>query len=241
MLAASQQDLLGAQRRIIEHYVHLERLERGQVASWDGGLVGVEPIRDPEELRRTARELAAESGEGCRSIHAELDALVQLGGEQPLRPTSGRILCARALLEEHSYREAAERSGPRHRVLPAAPVSLLLTNGRALLPAVGPEHEQHALLIRHPALIGVLTHWFDALWRQALPLRTGRGPVTDGPSDLQRQILQLAAAGLKDDSIARSLGRSTRWVRRQFEVLEEQLGATNRITLGIAAARRHWI
>ncbi|WP_410810281.1 helix-turn-helix transcriptional regulator [Micromonospora sp. 067-2] len=241
LLAASQQQLLVTQRRIIEHHVLLERLERGHVTDWDGASVGVEPVSDPDELRRMARDLVAEAGEGCRSIHAELDVLARVNGELPVRPPSGRTLCARTLLEDHSYREVAEHSGARLRVLPAAPLSLLLANGRALLPARGPDHEQHGLLIRHPALIELLIHWFDALWRQALPLRTGPRPMTDGPSDLQLQILRLAALGMKDESIARSLGRSTRWVRRQFEILEERLGATNRITLGIAAVRRSWI
>jgi DNA-binding NarL/FixJ family response regulator len=58
---------------------------------------------------------------------------------------------------------------------------------------------------------------------------------------VQLEILRLAAAGLKDDAIARALGRSSRWVRRHFEALEERLGATNRLTLGIAAARRGWV
>jgi DNA-binding NarL/FixJ family response regulator len=70
---------------------------------------------------------------------------------------------------------------------------------------------------------------------------TGVPAPDDAPAPVQLEILRLAGMGLKDDAIARSLGRSSRWVRRHFEVLEEMLGATNRLTLGIAAARRGWV
>ncbi|MFG2054009.1 hypothetical protein ACGFI9_08235 [Micromonospora sp. NPDC048930] len=112
-------------------------------------------------------------------------------------------------------------------------MQLTVADGAALVGLASTRGE--AVLVRSPALVDALVDYFELLWRRAVPVEPLAG---GGPSNVQLQVLRLAAAGLKDEAIGRSLGRSTRWVRRHMESLEDLLGATNRLTLGIAAARQ---
>ncbi|MQA79122.1 MAG: HTH domain-containing protein [Streptosporangiales bacterium] len=54
-------------------------------------------------------------------------------------------------------------------------------------------------------------------------------------------MLELLGAGLKDDAIARTLGVSSRTVRRRVAELEDRFGAANRIQLVARAAVHGWI
>ena len=92
------------------------------------------------------------------------------------------------------------------------------------------------MLVRSPVLVSMLADYFELLWSRATPL-DGGGVLTG----VQRRILRLAAVGFKDEAIARNLGLSSRSVRRHMEKLATRSGASNRLTLGIAAARLGWV
>ncbi|MBQ1072609.1 hypothetical protein KBX06_05420 [Micromonospora sp. C31] len=239
LLAASQQQLLFAQRRVIEHTLHLERLEQHAA---DSAPTGVSVVETRDEFLGLARRVADGTGGDQRVVHAAPSLLSHvLRADRPGR----RTVHVTDLLADPEHREAAERAGTHHRVATSAPVSLLLVAGSALVPLSRPDPGPAGLLVRQPDLLGVLAHYADTLWRQARPLTTDRPGAAsrtgDGPSELQLRILRMAAVGVKDESIARTLGRSTRWVRRHFELLEELSDASNRMTLGIAAVRRGWL
>lgn len=240
VLADSARELMRTQSRLTDHYSRLQRLAHRDAARSDDRPDGVEVVPSPERFRELARRLL-DTGTG--------EALLLLDESAPgLSPPCttarpARMICARSLLTDPERREQVEAVARGHdvRVLPALPASLLVVDGTALL-ALPPTGQRRQLLLVHsPALVALLTQHVAALWRQAVPL--GGGPLagSDTPTPVQLQILRLAATGLKDEAIARSLGRSVRWVRRHFEVLEERLSATNRLTLGIAVARRGWI
>ena len=97
-----------------------------------------------------------------------------------------------------------------------------------------------ALLIRSPRLVAVFRLFFELVWETATPW--GDVPdADDAKSGLRRRILTAAAAGMKDDPIARHCGVSPRPVRRYFAELEADLGAGNRFAAGVAAVRRGWL
>ncbi|MBB5960085.1 DNA-binding CsgD family transcriptional regulator [Saccharothrix tamanrassetensis] len=98
-----------------------------------------------------------------------------------------------------------------------------------------------ALVVRTPVLSSLLADYFEHLWDRAVPLADDGVRPAGGLTAVQRRILRLAAEGFKDDSIARVLGLSSRSVRRHMEKLAARAGASNRLTLGAAAARLGWI
>lgn len=242
VLAESARELSRAQDRLTDHYTRLQRLAHQDAARSDDRPDGIEVIPDRDRFRDLARRLLDSDTRQARIL---LD-----GSDPDLFPPATtrrpvRMICARALLADPERRERVERAldaGHEVRVLPALPASVLTVAGTALLALPPTDQRRQFLLVRTPALVALLTEDVEARWRHASRLGDGPGvDAADAPSPVQLQILRLAAAGLKDESIARSLGRSVRWVRRHFEVLEERLSATNRLTLGIAVARRGWI
>ncbi|MFY1658959.1 helix-turn-helix transcriptional regulator [Micromonospora sp. WMMD1274] len=242
-IAASQQDLRRAQRQLTEAHADLEGWTHRLVREAGAG-VPAETVPDATEFHRLSARLCARDGTGCRLLHGGTTGAQ--AHEHPVpRPgdTAHRSVLARARLEQPAFRQAVEeaaRSTHRHRVLPHLTITLQLADGVTLLSLPQPDGPS-GLLLRHPELVRLATQFFEAAWIDGLPMEARESTGDDRPSEVQLQILRLAAVGAKDDSIARSLGRSTRWVRRHFELLEEQLGATNRMSLGIAAVRRGWI
>lgn len=106
---------------------------------------------------------------------------------------------------------------------------------------------QMRLLVSSSPLVTALSHLFDSLWDRAIPVhealnqraasRQGHIPM----HELDRQILALMAAGVKDAGIARQLGIGLRTVRRRIGMLMEQLDAETRYQAGLQAARRGWM
>ncbi|MEU1965377.1 hypothetical protein ABZ541_15540 [Micromonospora sediminicola] len=242
-IAASQHDLDRAQRQLTEAGAELARWTN-RATREAGTTLLVDGVPDAGEFRRLSARLCARDTEGCRLLHGD-----RFGREPHAHPLPSpgdaghRSVVGQARLEDPAYRQAAEeavRSAHRVRVLPRLGTTMQLADGVALFSLQQPAGPA-GLLMRHPELVALGAQLFEAAWADALPLGARRSTGDDRPSEVQLQILRLAAVGAKDDTIARSLGRSTRWVRRHFELLEEQLGATNRMTLGIAAVRRGWI
>jgi hypothetical protein len=242
VLADSARELMRAQDRLTDQYTRLQRIAHQDAARSDDRPDGIEVVPEPDRFRDLAQRLLGSSTQEALIL---LDETAPDLFPPPTTPHPVRMICARPLLVEPERRERIEAllaAGHGVRVLPALPASLLALDGTALLALPPTDQRRQLLLVRSPALVALLAQHVEARWRQAVPLADGPAADTDDtPSPVQLQILRLAAAGLKDESIARSLGRSVRWVRRHFEVLEERLSATNRLTLGIAVARRGWI
>lgn len=85
------------------------------------------------------------------------------------------------------------------------------------------------LLVRQPVFAEALRSYFESLWARAQPITGGREPW--------EPILKLLDQGLTDDDVADELGLSTRTVRRRISEAMDELGATNRFTLGRTWAR----
>lgn len=138
--------------------------------------------------------------------------------------------------------EPAIARGEQARVVPEAPVKLILSDGRrALLPLQSDPTMVESVIAVHPsALLDALGALFEVLWRTAAPLptsETGAAAVEAiSPEDLR--LIGLLTAGLPDQVIARQLGLSYRTFQRRLGALIELLGARTRFQAGLQAAFR---
>ncbi|WP_329551584.1 helix-turn-helix transcriptional regulator [Streptomyces sp. NBC_00696] len=95
-----------------------------------------------------------------------------------------------------------------------------------------------AVAVREPTIVGYLHAIFEQQWIRATPFSDA---AQDGlelvAKEIHQTIVDLLAAGLKDESIARRLGMSLRTARRHIADIMEELGADSRFQAGVLAAR----
>ncbi|MBP2323417.1 DNA-binding NarL/FixJ family response regulator/predicted DNA-binding transcriptional regulator [Kibdelosporangium banguiense] len=136
--------------------------------------------------------------------------------------------------------EPAIAMGEQARVLPEAPVKLILSDRRlALLPLQSNPTMVDSVVAVHPsAILDALSALFEALWRTALPIPAdSTRPV--GASSLtpeDARLITLLTAGLPDQAVARQLGLSYRTFQRRLGALIEFLGVRTRFQAGLQAA-----
>ncbi|AUG80373.1 hypothetical protein CFP65_5679 [Kitasatospora sp. MMS16-BH015] len=134
--------------------------------------------------------------------------------------------------------------GEEARVRPVLPMKMMMADDRmAIIPiSVGDAVLDAAYVIHPSALLQALDGLFEAEWERAVPLQAAiGGTVEQGPEADHRKLLGLLAAGLTDESIARSLGWSARTTQRRLQTLMRELGATTRFQAGMAARERGWL
>lgn len=159
-----------------------------------------------------------------------------------------RVIYSRAALEYPGRAEDLEQwaeSGEVGRVLPDVPMKLdIVDDTAALVPFDMYDPGMEAALVIHSSpLLEALRTLFELLWERAIPLQltdSASEPAEPRPSDDDRQILALMAAGLKDEAMARQLGVTVRTVRRRVSALMRSLDAETRYQAGLQAARRGW-
>lgn len=193
------------------------RFDRLQRAAWHEVLVLDRPpyAQEPAEPNQAELEMLAR-GVRVRGLYAP-EALEVPGAYEMF----GQTIAA----------------GEEARVHPDIPLKLAIADGTtAILPFSGDEREMvdSAFVIHAGNLLDALVRLFELLWAGAIPL-----PGQDAPAetDLDRQLLTLMAAGLKDDAAARQLGISVRTLNRRVSDLMQRLGARTRFQAGLQAAR----
>ncbi|MGC5341405.1 helix-turn-helix domain-containing protein [Streptomyces sp. DT171] len=134
----------------------------------------------------------------------------------------------------------------RIRSVDRLPTELVVADGRlAMVPMTGHGTEPAALVVHASGLLESLTGLFEAVWREAMPLRLGgsgwerEGPAGPDPTDLE--ILSLLLAGLTDASVAKQLELGLRTVQRRVKGLMELAGVSTRLQLGWHAYERGWV
>jgi hypothetical protein len=141
---------------------------------------------------------------------------------------------------------AALDRGERVRVVDQVPTKLVIADRTtAMVPLTRRRSEPSALVVHASGLLESLLGLFEAVWRQAMPVRLdGTGApeeVLDGPDGTDLQILSLLLAGLTDASVAKQLGLGLRTVQRRVQRLMELAGASTRLQLGWHAYGRGWV
>jgi DNA-binding NarL/FixJ family response regulator len=138
--------------------------------------------------------------------------------------------------------EPAIAMGEQARVIPEAPVKLILSDRRlALLPLQSNPTMIDSVVAVHPsAMLDALSALFEELWRTALPLSapTARPRGTDLLTPEDARLVTLLTAGLPDQAVARQLGLSYRTFQRRVGALIELLGVRTRFQAGLQAAFR---
>nr|WP_306238019.1 MULTISPECIES: LuxR C-terminal-related transcriptional regulator [unclassified Ornithinimicrobium] len=133
---------------------------------------------------------------------------------------------------EEAYRAAA--AGERSRLHADVPMKLVVADREvALLPLSLEAPGDSALVVHSSALLDALQRMFWLLWEQAVPIVPGDARARDGDHD--PQLLTMLSAGMKDESIARHLGVSSRTVGRRVAELMDQLGVRTRFQAGVYA------
>ena len=148
------------------------------------------------------------------------------------------------------YVEAGEQA----RTLPDIPLKMVVVDEElALVPLVLDEPEyRDCAIVRGSTLINALVTCFEALWARAVPVTSASAaakfdpaslvaPGDDRPTPLERRVVALLAAGVKDDAIARQLDVSSRTVNRYMDRIMVKLGAGTRFQAGLQAQRLGWL
>jgi DNA-binding NarL/FixJ family response regulator len=131
--------------------------------------------------------------------------------------------------------------GEQARSLPELPIKMLIGDDQiALIPAAVTSHAiDTTFVIRRSPILTALVALFDGEWARATPI------IADSPGAAPDEetvmLLGMLAAGMTDESVARSLGWSVRTTQRRMRQLLASLGATTRFQAGVAARDRGWL
>ena len=147
------------------------------------------------------------------------------------------VLAAR---EAPDVLRARAQAGEQVRLVSELPTRLIIIGTtHAVVPEPLGFADEPRLLVRQGALVHALTLLFEQLWERAVPV-SGLD-LGEARPDLRRFLVQLLAAGHKDEQIARTLGLSLRTVRRRVADLMTELGCDSRFQAGVEATRRGWL
>jgi sugar-specific transcriptional regulator TrmB len=137
------------------------------------------------------------------------------------------------------FREAGEQA----RVSPQVPVKLAIADRRIALLPLNTDHPSadHTAILVHPSsLLATLIMLFETLWKSGLPIDPAALSATTARSRGQPapEVIQLLAAGMTDNAIARHLGVSRRTVGRWIAEFMADSGVATRFQLGLAIGQR---
>ncbi|MEU0696391.1 helix-turn-helix domain-containing protein [Streptomyces niveus] len=135
------------------------------------------------------------------------------------------------------------------RVVDRVPTKLVIADrALAMVPLTAGDAEPAALVVHASGLLESLSGLFEAVWRDALPLRLvpgGDGAVVEeaaeGPDETDLEVLSLLLAGMTDASVAKQLDLGLRTVQRRVKGLMELAGVTTRLQLGWHAYEKGWV
>jgi DNA-binding NarL/FixJ family response regulator/predicted DNA-binding transcriptional regulator len=161
-------------------------------------------------------------------------------------------------------------AGEDARVMPELPVKLAIADKSIAMISSNLSFDHPEMLVTEaPPLVEALGLLFESHWGAAAPIAasgdstsptavpweevalrlaeasSGQLAVVTAPhrrpTAEERDLLTLLAGGLKDETIARQLGVSTRTLNRRIQDVFAELGATNRFRAGVAASKRGWL
>ncbi|MEU3182965.1 LuxR C-terminal-related transcriptional regulator [Streptomyces sp. NPDC006923] len=136
------------------------------------------------------------------------------------------------------------------RLLPGLPMKLVVFDDTAgMIPLSKADPAAGSVIVHASPLLDALTALFESVWERATPVSmagTAEGPQDGGRGEGElsgraREILDLMAAGLTDDAIARALGLSRRTIQKHISGTADALGARTRFQIALLARERGWV
>lgn len=147
-----------------------------------------------------------------------------------------------------AYHQTVTKHGAEVRYTQVVPARLLVFDRQAgIIPSHTADNRRAALRLEGEGVAAMLVLSFDLVWSQATageradPPQRIEASSVEGPTDLDRILLQLLSMGVKDEAAARHLGVSVRTVRRQIADLMVRLEAGSRFEAGMQAVMRGWL
>jgi DNA-binding CsgD family transcriptional regulator len=137
--------------------------------------------------------------------------------------------------------------GGQVRLSSGLPMKLVLFDGTtAIMPLRRDDAAAGSLLVHSPTLLHVLAALFESLWEHGVPWgQEARpqppAPAADAPNPRAREVLRLLSLGMKQETIARTLGVSRRTVQKDVSDIGTALGARNRFQIALLARERGWL
>ncbi len=245
-LARDQELLLDGHRRLADAQAQFGIGVNGR---FPAHLVSVVSDRaEISELSAALMNTARKDWMTLENLHTEMPLTEDFA--QPPLPVSGERVRCRSIYDVSAMDDPVARrviracaeAGEQARLLPQVPMKMKLADQTTALLPLTPTGMAGALVVRAPVIIAALREYFELLWERATPLRPQR-PVApaDRLTPAQQAVLELMAAGLNDDKIARRTGMSVTTVRRHIAAIVHRLGVSSRFAAGAAAHRRGWI
>jgi DNA-binding CsgD family transcriptional regulator len=159
------------------------------------------------------------------------------------RGVVGRTLIQRDSLDDEAtfrYLGAVAAAGEQVRLADRVPTRMLVFDAEvAVVPLDAADRNRGCMVVRVRTIIDLCVFLFEQLWAAGSPLFV---IAADGaPTGRAARVLELMAAGRKDESIARFLGVGVRTVRRDIAGLMSEVGEHTRASTVAAAIRRGWL
>jgi sugar-specific transcriptional regulator TrmB len=205
-------------------------------------------------VHRSAQLRLGATKEVCALVTGRPPAVTGLDDDAeenaPARGVAHRVVVEREVLtmpDGIAGLSAALDRGEQVRVVDRVPAKLVVADGSlAMVPLTGRGADPAALVVHAGGLLESLTALFEAVWRDALPLRLGTGgqgveEYAYGPDATDLEVLSLLLAGMTDASVAKHLDLGLRTVQRRVRGLMELAGVTTRLQLGWHAYEKGWV
>jgi DNA-binding CsgD family transcriptional regulator len=254
LLAPMEQDIL--QRRIAmaatRARLHALSGDYLEARSMRSAKSSVEIVQGTDNARAVIDDLA-------RTCSESLDALVPGSGlsEEAVRAATSldmemleRGVKMRSLFQHSARNNRAQvrhvailtTAGAQVRSTSSLPSRMLIYDGNCAVLPLDPRHKgSGAAVIRDPTVLSFLQQLYEHYWDRALEFAEDEQRDGSDPTEVERDVLLLMAAGKKDEAIAHQLGMSPRSVSRIVARLMERLGAESRFQAGVRAAMSGWL
>lgn len=216
--------------------------------SGEGAVVlqGIDAVRARlEELQRSAQFECLSLNPGGAHRPDARAAATPLNEEALRRGVAIRAICRDSFRNDSgtlAYVHWLTHHGGRMRTVPIVPLQMVVIDRKAVVLPLNPQQPRDgALEVRSPGVVALAQALFEQLWNVAAPFGESAQEDDHGLTPMERQLLEIIAAGGTDEVAARSLAVSLRTIRRMMASLMERLEATSRFQAGAQATKRGWI
>jgi DNA-binding CsgD family transcriptional regulator len=251
LVLTTQHDLTERQRQLLNAREDGQALQRvyDERRAITGDIASVDLFDDPSDIRSASHDVWASAHEEIAQFHTPHfrdeshltnERTVDLPPPDMIGRVRMRAVYERSILDVPGtlavLRRAVE-AGIEARVASSLPLKMIIVDRKvSLLPLDACAYQ--VVRIRSSVVAAAHMALFEQVWSHAVPLGAA---AADAPQDaltpVDRAVLTMVAAGMKDDAAARQLGMSTRSLRRHLTALEKRFGVDNRVSLAVAAAQ----